>query len=348
MKILVTGGAGFIGSNFILKYIDRHQIINYDKLTYAGNINNLSSIKGSSNYTFIKGSINDSKLFIETLNKYKPNVILNFAAESHVDRSIDGPKTFIETNILGTFEILNASLDYYNNLGNIDKEDFKFLHVSTDEVYGSLGTSNKFKETTPYKPSSPYSASKASSDHLVNSWHKTFKLPILITNCSNNYGPYQFPEKLIPLVITNCLQNKKIPIYGNGQNVRDWIYVDDHCKALYKVLEDGIIGETYNIGGNQEVKNIDIVKNICNILDKEKPLGDCKSYIDLITFVKDRPGHDFRYAIDSSKIEDKLGYHPKYNIKTGLKKTIDWYLNNIEWIDQIRIQKYNQKRLGVI
>ncbi len=348
MKILVTGGAGFIGSNFILKYINKHEIINYDKLTYAGNLNNLNSIQNSSNYSFIKGCINDNKLFVDTLNTFKPNIILNFAAESHVDRSIDGPKTFIETNILGTFEMLNASLDYYNNLGALDKEKFKFLHVSTDEVYGSLGVNSRFKETTAYNPSSPYSASKASSDHLVNAWYKTFKLPILITNCSNNYGPYQFPEKLIPLVITNCLQYKEIPVYGNGENIRDWIYVDDHCDALYKVLENGIIGETYNIGGNQEVKNIDIVKNICNILDSKKPLDNFRSYSDLITFVKDRPGHDFRYAIDSSKIEKQLDYSPKDNIKTGLKKTIDWYLSNIEWVDEIRTQKYNQKRLGVI
>lgn len=348
MRILVTGGYGFIGSNFILNYINENQIINYDKITYAANLNNLKSIEKSNNYTFVKGSINDSILFADTLNRYKPDIILNFAAESHVDRSIDSPSTFIKTNILGTFEILKASLSYYNSLTDVNRKKFKFLHISTDEVYGSLGVDGKFTEKSNYNPSSPYSASKASSDHLVKSWYKTFNFPSLITNCSNNYGPYQFPEKLIPLVITNCLQKKDIPIYGAGENIRDWIYVDDHCKALYDVLRYGRIGETYNIGGNQEVKNIDIVKNICNILDKKKPLDENKSYNKLITFVKDRPGHDFRYAVDSSKIENELNYHPNQDINTGLKKTINWYLSNIDWLNQIRLEKYNQQRLGVI
>ncbi len=348
MKALVTGGAGFIGSNFILNNINENEILNYDKLTYAGNLNNLTSIENHPNYSFINGDIKDLDKVNQVISEFKPNTIINFAAESHVDRSIDGPQDFIETNIIGTFVLLKSCLNYYNNLNQNEKNFFRFLHISTDEVYGSLESKGKFKETTSYKPTSPYSASKASSDHLVKAWYHTFGLPVLITNCSNNYGPYQFPEKLIPLVITNCFQNKEIPIYGNGENIRDWIYVDDHCRALYKVLKNGIIGETYNIGGKQEVRNIDIVKSICNILDKKKPLSDCKSYTDLITFVKDRPGHDFRYAIDSSKIENELDFYPRQTIETGIEKTIDWYLSNIKWIDQIRVQKYNQKRLGVI
>ncbi len=348
MKILVAGGAGFIGSNFILNYIDKHIILNYDKLTYAGNINNLNSIKNHKNYSFIKGDIKDQNLVTKTIYDFKPDAIINFAAESHVDRSIDGPQDFINTNIVGTFVLLKSAFSYFNNLNKDKIKNFKFLHISTDEVYGSLGLMGKFKETTPYNPTSPYSASKASSDHLVKAWHHTFGLPILITNCSNNYGPYQFPEKLIPLMITNCLEHKKLPIYGKGDNVRDWIFVDDHCKAVYKVLKYGKLGETYNIGGNQEMSNIDIVNNICLILDKLNPSDKLDSYRSLITFVKDRPGHDFRYAIDSSKIESTLNFYPKENLKTGLKKTINWYLSNLDWINKIRLEKYNQERLGNI
>ena len=346
MKIIVTGGAGFIGSNFIHKYIKNYKILNYDKLTYAGNLNNLESIQNCPNYSFVEGDINDGLLFEKVLSDFKPDKIVNFAAESHVDRSIDNPENFLETNILGTFKILNASLKYYNKSDKEKQNLFRFLHISTDEVYGSLGLTGLFKESTPYDPSSPYSASKASSDHLVNAWFKTYGLPIMITNCSNNYGPYQFPEKLIPLIIINCLENKSLPIYGDGKNIRDWIYVDDHCKGIMNVLENGKIGETYNIGGNQEIKNIDIVHKICKILDRIKPLSNGRVYSNLIKFVKDRPGHDFRYAIDSKKIEKQLNFKPYENIDTGLEKTVKWYLNNLDWINEIRLNKYNQERLG--
>ena len=348
MKILVTGGCGFIGSNFILKNIKCHKILNYDKLTYAGNLNNLASIKKNDNYSFVKGDIKDLSKFNCVIESFKPNYIINFAAESHVDRSIDAPQDFIETNILGTFILLKSSLNYYNNLSKTDKNIFRFLHISTDEVYGSLGLKGKFKETTSYNPSSPYSASKASSDHLVKAWYQTFGLPILITNCSNNYGPYQFPEKLIPLIIINCLENKELPIYGKGNNIRDWVYVGDHCDGIYQVLKKGIIGETYNIGGNQEMTNIDIVNNLCSILDKVKPSNKVKNYSSLITYVKDRPGHDFRYAIDSTKIERELQFFPKESLKSGLSKTVDWYINNLDWINKISDKKYNQERLGDI
>ncbi len=346
MRIIVTGGAGFIGSNFIHKYIKDYEILNYDKLTYAGNLNNLKSINESSNYSFVKGDINDGLLFEKTISDFQPDKVINFAAESHVDRSIDNPENFLETNILGTFKILNASLKYFNKSDKKKQDLFRFLHISTDEVYGSLGLTGSFKESTSYDPSSPYSASKASSDHLVQAWFKTYGLPIMITNCSNNYGPYQFPEKLIPLIIINCLENKNLPIYGDGKNIRDWIYVDDHCEGIMKVLENGKIGETYNIGGNQEITNIDLVYKICKILDKNKPLGNGGLYSDLIKFVKDRPGHDFRYAIDSSKIETQLNFKPCDNIDTGLEKTVKWYLNNLDWINEIRLNKYNQERLG--
>jgi len=348
MKIFVTGGAGFIGSNFIQRFISDHKILNYDKLTYAGNINNLQDLKNNDNYSFVKGDIQDKDKINTTFDDFNPDCVINFAAESHVDRSIDGPRDFINTNINGTFELLNSSLAYYNKLENSYKNKFRFLHISTDEVYGSLGSTGKFKETTPYDPSSPYSASKASSDHLVKSWFHTYNFPVLVTNCSNNYGPYQFPEKLIPLIIINCLEHKKLPIYGKGDNVRDWIFVDDHCEGIYKVLKGGRIGETYNIGGNQEMTNLDIVKNICTILDTVKPSNNLESYKSLITFVEDRPGHDFRYAIDSSKIESELNFIPKETLKTGLEKTISWYIDNLDWINNIRTQKYNLERLGTI
>ena len=346
MKILVTGGAGFIGSNFILNYIDKHTITNYDKLTYAGNLNNLLKIEDHNNYSFIKGDIKDSNKFNKVINEFNPDAIINFAAESHVDRSIDGPQDFIETNIFGTFVLLKSALDYYTNLDKDKKKKFRFLHISTDEVYGSLGATGKFKETTAYDPSSPYSASKASSDHLVKAWYHTYGLPVLITNCSNNYGPYQFPEKLIPLIIINCLEHKPLPIYGKGDNIRDWIYVDDHCDGIYSVLKNGRLGNTYNLGGNQEMTNINIVNNICLILDELVPSKKIDTYKSLITFVKDRPGHDFRYAIDSTKVETELDFHPKETLGTGLRKTIEWYLKNIDWINKIRTEKYNQERLG--
>ena len=347
MKILLTGGSGFIGSNFILNYIDYHEILNYDKITYAGSNNNLESISNNKNYTFQKGDIKDFDLLYSTIFKFNPDFVINFAAESHVDRSIDGPKDFIETNILGTYELLNSSLKYFKSLNQDKQSIFRLLHISTDEVYGSLGKKGKFLEKTSYNPSSPYSASKAASDHLVKAWYHTYGLPILITNCSNNYGPYQYPEKLIPLIITNCLLNKELPIYGDGLNIRDWLYVNDHCSGIFEVLKKGKIGETYNIGGNQELTNIFLVQKICDILDEIKPSKKVKTYRDLIVFVKDRPGHDFRYAIDSTKIKNELGFTPKETIDKGLRKTIKWYINNQNWINNIKL-KYNQERLGKI
>jgi len=345
-KILVTGGAGFIGSNFIHYCLNKNDILmNYDSLTYAGNLNNFNNIINKQNYQFIKGDICDETLFSKCLKEFKPDFIVNFAAESHVDRSIDGPECFVNTNILGTYKILNESYKYYKEL---NKSNFKFIHISTDEVYGSLGENGFFTENTPYNPSSPYSASKASSDHLVNAWNKTYNFPTNITNCSNNYGPYQFPEKLIPLMINNCLDNKKLPVYGNGKNIRDWLYVEDHCRAIYKVMHDGKIGETYNIGGNEEKTNIDIITTICDLLDEIKPSSKLESYKDLIIYVKDRPGHDYRYAIDASKIFKNLKWEPSESFESGIKKTIKWYIENLKWVEDIRNNKYNLDRLGVI
>ena len=345
-KILVTGGSGFIGSNFIISQINNNIILNFDKLTYAANPASLSSCADSSNYHFINGDITDYKKLINTINDFKPDSIVNFAAESHVDRSIDGPKEFINTNIIGTYELLQSSLKYYESLGQEKKRKFRLLHVSTDEVYGSLGKDGYFKETTPYDPSSPYSASKASSDHLVKAWFHTFELPILITNCSNNYGPFQFPEKLIPLMIIKCLKEESLPIYGDGKNIRDWLYVNDHCNAIYTVLDKGDIGETYNIGGNQEKTNIEIVNTICDALDEKNPSKNFNSYKDLITYVKDRPGHDFRYAIDASKIKNKLNWEPSYKFEKAILKTVNWYLDNQTWWDNILNNTYSLKRLG--
>ena len=350
MKILVTGGCGFIGSNFILKQIEEteNQILNLDKLTYAGNTDNLDSIKDSSPYEFIKGDIADKKLLVKIFNEFQPDAIVHFAAESHVDRSIDGPMDFIHTNIVGTSILLNEATKYYNaNIAESNSREFKFLHVSTDEVFGSLNEDGFFVETTPYDPSSPYSASKASSDHLVRAWHRTYGLPILITNCSNNYGPFQFPEKLIPLMIANCIDEKPLPVYGKGHNIRDWLYVEDHCAAVYTVLQHGEIGETYNVGGNNEIRNIDIVKTICAILDEMRPSPNGKSYGNLISFVKDRPGHDFRYAIDASKIKTELGWTPKETFESGIKQTIEWYIENESWWRKIQDKTYNQERLGL-
>jgi dTDP-glucose 4,6-dehydratase len=346
-KCLVTGGCGFIGSNYIRTVLNREEdlhIVNLDKLTYAGNIQNLNGIS-SNNLTIVKGDICDVDLVNSLFEKYQFDTVVHFAAESHVDRSIEGPAEFIQTNVVGTLNLLEQSRFFYNKTNN---DNFQFLHVSTDEVYGSLGDDGKFLETTPYDPSSPYSASKAGSDHLVRAWNRTFGLPTLITNCSNNYGSYQFPEKLVPLMIINCLQGNPLPVYGKGENVRDWLFVGDHCDAIHTVLAKGEIGETYNIGGNNEIKNIDVVTIICSLLDEISPRKNGSSYSDLITFVKDRPGHDFRYAIDAGKIRNDLGWSPNESFETGIRKTIHWYLDNQNWWKTIQDNNYRQERLGVI
>ena len=346
-KCLVTGGCGFIGSNYIRTILDRGEdlhVVNLDKLTYAGNIQNLDGIS-SNNLTIVKGDICDVDLANSLFEKHHFDTVVHFAAESHVDRSIEGPAEFIQTNVVGTLNLLEQSRIFINKTNN---DNFRFLHVSTDEVYGSLGDDGKFLETTPYDPSSPYSASKAGSDHLVRAWNRTFGLPTLITNCSNNYGSYQFPEKLVPLMIINCLQGNPLPVYGKGENVRDWLFVGDHCDAIHTVLANGEIGETYNIGGNNEIKNIDVVTIICSLLDEISPREDGSSYSDLITFVKDRPGHDFRYAIDAGKIQNDLGWSPNESFETGIRKTIHWYLDNQNWWKAIQDNNYRQERLGVI
>ena len=346
-NILVTGGCGFIGSNFIHHLInnnDSFYIVNLDKLTYAGNISNLSQISNSS-HTLIEGDICDPNLVKSLFDKYEFESIIHFAAESHVDRSIDGPSSFIQTNIVGTLNLLEHARLYFSKTKN---KNFRFLHVSTDEVYGSLDDEGKFVESTPYDPSSPYSASKAGSDHLVRAWNRTYDLPTLITNCSNNYGPFQFPEKLIPLIIINCLNDKPLPVYGNGTNVRDWLFVKDHCSAISSVLKNGEIGHTYNIGGDNEIKNIDVVNTICSILDELLPREDGRSFSELIDFVKDRPGHDFRYAINADKIKRDLDWSPKESFDSGIRKTIHWYLDNHSWWQSIQNKTYRQERLGVI
>jgi len=347
--ILITGGCGFIGSNFIqyiLANTKYQNVINLDKLTYAGNLNNLLDIQKDERYIFIQGDICDHNCVRNIFKEYLPNVVVHFAAESHVDRSIDGPQQFIQTNIIGTSVLLQESLDYYIHLNKSFRSKFKFHHISTDEVFGSLGEGGYFSESTAYDPSSPYSASKASSDHLVRAWHRTFGLPVTISNCSNNYGPYQFPEKLIPLMILNCLAEKPLPVYGTGENVRDWLYVQDHCDAINLVLQKGTIGETYNVGGNNEIPNIQIIRDICTILDEVKPAESGNSYHQLITFVKDRPGHDFRYAIDSTKIKQDLGWQPHKTFQSGLRKTINWYLDNKDWWIETQENIYQQERLG--
>jgi dTDP-glucose 4,6-dehydratase len=343
MTILVTGAAGFIGSNFVLDWLktSSETVINLDKLTYAGNRHNLVTIQDDPRHTLVQGDIGDQTLVPQLLATHRPRAILNFAAESHVDRSIHGPGEFIQTNIVGTFHLLEAARDYWMQLEDAEKANFRFLHVSTDEVYGTLTASDApFAEQNRYEPNSPYSASKAASDHLVRAWHHTYGLPVLTTNCSNNYGPYHFPEKLIPLTITNALAGKPLPIYGDGLQVRDWLYVGDHCSGIRRVLEAGTIGETYNIGGWNEQTNISIVQKICALLDERRPRADGTSYATQITHVKDRPGHDRRYAIDARKIEQQLGWRPAETFETGIRKTVDWYLENAEWVTQVQSGAY--------
>lgn len=348
--IFVTGGAGFIGSALIRFLIEQttHKVINFDKLTYAGNLASLKSIENNERYTFIKGDICDDQLVSDTFLQYQPDFIMHLAAESHVDRSIDGPSEFIQTNIVGTYALLEAARAYYQALNEDKKAEFRFHHISTDEVYGDLGETGLFTETTAYEPSSPYSASKAASDHLVRAWHRTYDFPVVITNCSNNYGPFHFPEKLIPLVILNALEGKALPIYGDGKQVRDWLFVEDHARALYKVVTEGSEGETYNIGGFNEKQNIEVVRTICNHLNdivSDKPKG-ISDFNELITYVKDRPGHDVRYAIDAAKINKELGWHPEETFDTGIRKTIEWYLANLDWCRQVQDGSYQRERLG--
>ena len=344
--ILVTGGAGFIGSCFVRRLASRNDVrlINLDKLTYAGNPD---SLPDSAHHELVVGDIGDSSLVRELLHQHRPEAIVNFAAESHVDRSIDSPLTFVETNVLGTCRLLEEVRHYWNGLDEPASRAFRFLHVSTDEVYGSLGETGLFTETTAYAPNSPYSASKASSDHFVRAWHHTFGLPVLLTNCSNNYGPYQFPEKLIPLMILNALEGQPLPIYGDGLNVRDWLYVEDHCEAIEAVLGGGVVGECYNVGGNTERTNIEIVNTICSAVDQhcpDLPHGPCDS---LITFVKDRPGHDRRYAIDASKIRDHLGWIPRTDFAAGIETTVNWYLDHSDWVERVQSGSYRRERRGL-
>jgi dTDP-glucose 4,6-dehydratase len=341
--ILVTGAAGFIGSNFVLDWLAQSDepVINLDDLTYAGNLENLASLDGDARHIFVKGSIGDFDLVSKLLAEHQPRAVVNFAAESHVDRSIHGPEDFIQTNIVGTFRLLEAVRAYYGQLANTAKNEFRFLHVSTDEVYGSLAKDDPaFTETHQYEPNSPYSASKAASDHLVRAYHHTYGLPVLTTNCSNNYGPYHFPEKLIPLVIHNALAGKALPIYGDGQQIRDWLYVKDHCSAIRRVLEAGRLGETYNVGGWNEKPNLDVVHTLCAILDELSPRADGKPYVEQITYVTDRPGHDRRYAIDATKIERELGWKPAETFETGIRKTVQWYLDNQAWVANVTSGAY--------
>lgn len=342
MRLLITGGAGFIGSNFILGRIAKGDyILNLDKLTYSGNLENLASIRGNSNYSFIRGDIGDRTLVNKLLREFKPQAVVNFAAETHVDRSVVDPKSFVQSNVVGTTNLLLESLDYWRSLEQGSKTQFRFHHISTDEVYGTLGLEDApFTEETAYSPNSPYSASKASSDHFVRAFHETYGLPTLISNCSNNYGPRQFPEKLIPLMILNAIEGKPLPIYGTGKNIRDWLYVNDHCDAISIILEKAIPGESYNIGGNCEKNNLEVVGAIVKILDKEYPRNDGKSYSEQIMFVKDRPGHDLRYAINASKIKKELGWTPSSNFNQGIRDTVLWYLSNEEWVRNIKNGNY--------
>jgi dTDP-glucose 4,6-dehydratase len=343
--ILVTGGAGFIGSNFVLDWLlqNDESVINLDKLTYAGNLENLAALNNDPRHLFVRGDIGDAQLVGKLLAAHRPRAVVNFAAESHVDRSIHGPEDFIATNIVGTFHLLEAVRAYWSGLADAEKSGFRFLHVSTDEVYGSLTKNDPaFRETNRYEPNSPYSASKAASDHLVRAYHHTYGLPVLTTNCSNNYGPYHFPEKLIPLMIVNALAGKPLPVYGDGQQIRDWLYVKDHCSAIRRVLEKGRLAEVYNIGGWNEKANLDIVYTVCSLLDELRPRPDSKSYREQITFVTDRPGHDRRYAIDARKIERELGWKPVETFATGIRKTVQWYLDNQDWVTHVQSGAYRQ------
>ena len=353
MRILVTGGAGFIGSALIRHLIQNtgHQVLNLDKLTYAGNLESLAPVDDNPRYRFVQADIADSPVVAQTLAEFQPDAIMHLAAESHVDRSIDGPAAFIQTNIVGTYSLLESTRAYWLGLSAERKAAFRFHHISTDEVYGDLhGVDDLFTETTPYAPSSPYSASKAASDHLVRAWQRTYGLPVLISNCSNNYGPYHFPEKLIPLMLLNALAGKPLPVYGHGQQVRAWLYVEDHARALLKVVSEGQVGETYNIGGHNEQKNLDVVRAICALLEElapHKPAGIAR-YEDLITYVQDRPGHDLRYAIDAGKIERELGWIPQETFETGLRKTVQWYLDNLDWCRRVQDGSYQGQRLGAL
>ena len=344
---LVTGGAGFIGGNFVLQAVrDGITVVNLDALTYAGNRDTLAALEGDARHVFVHGDIGDAQLVARLLQEHQPDAVINFAAESHVDRSIDGPAAFVQTNVVGTLSLLEQVRDYWKALEGGKKDAFRFLHVSTDEVYGSLGDTGQFTETTPYAPNSPYSASKAASDHLVRAFHHTYGLPVLTTNCSNNYGPYQFPEKLIPLVIAKALAGEPLPVYGDGRNVRDWLYVGDHCTAIRRVLEAGRVGETYNVGGDAERQNIDVVKTICALLDARQPLADGRPRESLITYVKDRPGHDRRYAIDAGKLKSELGWAPQHSFEQGIADTVDWYLDNQPWVQRVLDGSYRLERIG--
>jgi dTDP-glucose 4,6-dehydratase len=343
----VTGGAGFIGANFVLQAVaDGLRVINLDKLTYAGNPDTLAPLAGDDRHLFVHGDIGDRALVARLLAEYRPEAIVNFAAESHVDRSIDGPAAFVETNVVGTLALLETARDYWRGLEGEARDVFRFVHISTDEVYGSLGESGKFTEATAYAPNSPYSASKAASDHLVRAFHHTYGLPTLTTNCSNNYGPYQFPEKLIPLTIQKALAGEPLPVYGDGRNVRDWLYVGDHCAAIRRVLEAGRVGETYNVGGNAECENITVVKAICALLDDRRPLPGGHPHESLISFVRDRPGHDRRYAIDAGKLERELGWRPTHTFESGIAQTVEWYLTNQRWVERVLDGSYRLERLG--
>ena len=344
---LVTGGAGFIGGNFVLEAIRLGvRVVNLDVLTYAGNLQTLASLEGNPDHVFVHGDIGDRALVSRLLTEHRPDAVLNFAAESHVDRSIDGPAAFIDTNVVGTLGLIEAVRDHWKQLDGDAKAAFRFLHVSTDEVYGTLGETGKFTETTPYAPNSPYSASKAASDHLVRAFHHTYGLPTLTTNCSNNYGPYHFPEKLIPLVIAKALAGEPLPVYGDGQQVRDWLFVTDHCEAIRTVLAKGRVGETYNVGGDSERRNLEVVETICRLLDARRPREDGQPRSSQITFVADRPGHDRRYAIDASKLQTELGWKPRHTFETGIAETVDWYLDNQDWVRGILDGSYRLERMG--